>query len=184
MIGLLFIGAIAIWAVVALALGSKIPLWLGLKQHRVALGFAFALLLFVAPVADEIIAWPQMQLLCSNLQPLSLAEGMDEKRAYGRTVYYRDSYEPVQIFPRSVRLERHEGAYFDTNTHEKILSYHGYTPRHGFLSIPNGSSGGTMTAILKGCSGMKADSTGYSIEKYGADGFPIRFAKLNLKNTH
>ena len=183
MIGLMFLFVFALWALIALALGRKIPRWLGITRHRTALGFVFALLVFVTPVADEIIAWPQMRALCRNLPPLGLASGMTDQKANGRTVYYQDINTPISIFPSSVHVVRHDGIYFDATSHEPILSYHGYTPRTAFLSVPNGSSGGTMTLILRGCSGMKSDANGYVIEKYDSTGLPVRFGHLNLINA-
>jgi hypothetical protein len=182
MIGILFLFVIGLWIVISITLGIKIPLWLGLKRDRQVLMLApvFALLVFVAPVADEIIAYPQMMALCSNLPPLGLAEGMDEKKAYGRAVYYQDISTPIQVFPSSVHIDRHDAVYFDAKSHEKILSYHGYTPKKAFLAVSNGSSGGTMTLILQSCSGMKADANGYALEKYDANGLPVRFSHLKL----
>ncbi|WP_460488827.1 hypothetical protein [Curvibacter fontanus] len=183
MIGILFFGAIAIWAWVALALGSKLPRWLGITRYRTAFGFVFALLVFVTPVADEIIAYPQLKALCSDLPSLDFAEGMNEQKAFGRTVYYRDMYTSISVFPSSVRVDRHDGIYFDARTNEPVLAYHGYTPRKAFLSVPNGSSGGFMTLILRGCSGMKSGADGYVIEKFDSTRLPVRFSNLKLTNT-
>jgi exosortase/archaeosortase len=183
MIGLLFFGAIALWALIALVLGVKLPEWLRIQRYRLACTLVFVVLVFFAPVADEVIAWPQMQVMCRDLQPLSLASGMSEEQAYGRTVSYRDITTPVSIFPSSVNVDRHDGIYFDTKTNEPILAYHGYTPRSAFLAIPNGSSGGSMTLLLQGCSGMKVGADGYTTEKYDSNGLPIRFSHLKLSNA-
>lgn len=183
MIGILFFGAIAVWGLIALALGIKLPKWLRIQRYRPLWAAVFVMLVFFAPVADEIIAYPQLKVLCSNLPPLDFAQGMNEQKAYGRTVYYRDMYTSISVFPSSVRVDRHDGVYFDATTNEPVLAYHGYTPRKALLSVPNGSSGGTMTLILYGCSGMKSGPDGYVIEKFDSTGLPVRFGNLKLTNT-
>jgi hypothetical protein len=182
MMGILFFGVIAVWALIALVLGCNLPQRLRIQRYRPAWAVVFVVLVFFAPVADEIIAYPQMQALCRDLQPLSLASGMSEEKAYGRTVSYRDITTPVSIFPSSVKVDRHDGIYFDLKTNEPILAYHGYTPRSAFLAIPNGSSGGAMTLLLQGCSGMKVGADGYTTEKYDSNGLPIRFSHLKLSS--
>lgn len=182
MSGLLFLIVIGLWLVIAITLGIKIPKWLGMKRdgHALAVAPVVAVLIFVAPVADEIIAWPQIRALCGDLSPLGYASGMDERKAYGRTIYYRDIYTPISVFPSSVHVDRHDGIYFDARSNEPILAYHGYTPRKAFLSVPNGSGGGAMTLILRGCSGMKSGADGYVLEKYDSNGVPARFSHLKL----
>lgn len=66
MIGLLFLGILAAWAWIALTLGKKIPKWLGITRYSKALGVVFSLLVFVAPVADEIIGKYQFNRLCEE----------------------------------------------------------------------------------------------------------------------
>ena len=177
MIGLLFFVVITIWAAVAFALGSKIPLWLGLKQYRVALGSAFALLLFVAPVADEIIAWPQMQALCKKVRLYELAPGMDEKKAFGRTVHYAERTEKFNLWPPTVELLRWDIAFVDAVTKEPVLVATRFEPLRGMLGIPNGSSGGQMTVVLG-----KRDC-GSTVEAYDSKGIPSRFGYLNLASV-
>jgi hypothetical protein len=179
MIGLMFLGALIAWGLFAFWLGKNIPVWFKFKYPNIVT-VVLVPVIFLLPVADEVIAYPQMQALCSNLQPLDYAAGMNAEKAFGRTVYYRDIKTPILLSPSTVKAYRHDGVYFDAKTEEQILSYHGYTPTSSWLAVPNGSSGGEMTLILRNCSGMKTDSKGYAIEKYGADGLPIRFAHLNL----
>lgn len=175
MIGLLFFGAITIWGVVAFALGSKIPQLLGVKRHRTAIGFAFALLLFVAPVADEIIAWPQMQALCASQKPFQLVSGMSIHSAHGRTVEQTLEISELSLWPSSVKATQWDLRYVDVGTKETILEYTRFQPRRGMLGIPNGSSGGQMTALLRNC--IDVD------EPYDSSGLPVRFENLQLKHS-
>lgn len=172
MIGLLFFGAIAIWAVVALALGSKIPQWLGIKRHRIAIGFAFAILLFVAPVADEIIAWPQMQALCKQVNGLRLSPALNETKAYGRSFYYVENNSRLTLLPRSIEIMRRDYAYVDATSKEPILQGVWFEPLRGMLGMPNGSSGGHMTLLLSKCDSIAAN--------YDSQGVPNGLSHLKL----
>lgn len=172
MIGLLFFGAIAVWGVIAIALGSKLPEWLGIKRHRTALGFVFALLVFVAPVADEIIAYPQMQMLCQQVNGLELAPGMDEQKANGRTVYSMGLSTTTALWPSSVKILRRDYAYVDAMTKEPILQGVWFEPLRGMLGVPDGSSGGQMTLLLGKCVSKP--------EVYDNQGVPSRYGHLKL----
>lgn len=66
MIGLLFLGALVLWALISVRLGSAIQGWLRIKWHPVGVGFLFALIVFVAPWADEIIGRWQFAQLCKT----------------------------------------------------------------------------------------------------------------------
>ena len=172
MIGLLFFGAIAVWGVIAIALGSKLPEWLGIKRHRTALGFVFALLVFVAPVADEIIAYPQMQRLCKEAHSFRFVDDMDAQKSYGRSVYYWSRSAPITtIFPSSIKVHGNEYGYFDAQTKEPILYSYSIGVDRGWLGIPAGSSGTAMTALIKGCQDKTGVVNGMSIE-YDASGVP------------
>ena len=153
MIGLIFYGAIALWIFIALYLGRKIPKWFKLKP---AWSWLFVPLVFFMPVMDEVIAWPHMQMLCRNFEGHKFAgykfvEGMNEKSAAGRKVYYTEIITPFEIFPPTVKVNKWVIRYVDAVTQETVFSHTNYQPIHGFLHIPAGSSGGAMTAFLKGC---------------------------------
>ncbi len=163
MIGLLFFGAIALWALVAFYLGRKLPVWFKLKP---AWALLFMPLVFFAPVMDEVIAWPQMQVLCHAYYKQSdydykFAEGVDEKSAAGKTVYYVEKRTNLDIFPPTIVGTRGEYMYVDAATGKPIFLSHGFGVQRGWLGIPAGSSGTAMTAFLKGCS----DYDGIAVEK-------------------
>ncbi len=63
MIALLFYGAIALWALLAIYLGCKFPRWFKLKQAWTLL---FTPLVFFAPVVDEVIGRWQFKQLCEE----------------------------------------------------------------------------------------------------------------------
>ena len=58
--------------VIAIFLGIKLPSWMGLQRYRLLSTAVLVPLMFVAPVADEIIAWPQMQASVFLTEALSV----------------------------------------------------------------------------------------------------------------
>ena len=66
MFGLMLLGIVVVWVLVTIPiarwLGKKLPD----KPWRKAAQIALFPLVFVVPIFDEIIAWPQMQLLCAG----------------------------------------------------------------------------------------------------------------------
>lgn len=111
MIGIVFFGAIGLWMVVAIVLGLQLPIWLKLKPLW---SFLFVPLVLFAPVLDEVIAWPQMKMLCSNVGGYKFASGMDEKSAADRTVKFEIDTVPFSIFPSSFNVDRQKYIYIDS----------------------------------------------------------------------
>lgn len=155
MIGLFFFFAIGLWVWIAVKLGTKIPQWLGVTRYRKVLSVLLISLIFVAPVADEIIAYPQMMALCAARENTHLV--VDEKAAYGRTVYYTQSSAAQTLWPPSVVILRHQSSYVDAVTKQPILVSSWVTPVHGFLDLPAGSSGDKMTLLLRACKTQEND---------------------------
>jgi hypothetical protein len=131
-----------------------------------------ALLVFVAPVADEIIAYPQMKALCKQVNGLTLSPEVDEKKIYGKSFYYTEANNRVSLWPKSVEILRRDYAYVDAMTKEPILQGVWFEPLRGMLGVPNGSSGGQMTVLLDKCESK--------IEVYDSQGVPSRFSHLKL----
>lgn len=177
MIGLLFFGAIALWGVIAIVLGIKLPKWMGIQRYRLLWTVVLVPLVFFAPVADEIIAYPQMQALCASLKPLELAPGMDENGAYGRTVYPTESRTTETLFPSTIKITRFSAAYADATTKEPVLVQSGFEPQRGMLGVPNGSSGGQMTVLLNKC--PRVDLA----DQLDSQNIPIRLSHLKLAVT-
>lgn len=173
MIGLLFLFVFGLWIVISIILSIKIPKWLSITRYRTGLSAVLVMLIFVAPVADEIIAYPQMTALCKQDRVFELAPGMDDKKAYGRTVEQTLEISEEALWPSSVKITRWDLRYIDTKTKEPVLIYTRFQPKRGMLGVPNGSSGGTMAALLKDCTDGN--------EPYDSRGLPTRFTSLNLQ---
>lgn len=172
MIGLFFLFVIGLWVLIAVKLGTKIPKLLGTTRYRTAFSVVLVPLIFVAPVADEIIAYPQMMALCKNSKPYELAPGIDEKHASGRTVYYDDKKALLSLWPSTVKVARTDTYYRDATTKEPVLQSSSFHALQGMLGMPAGSSGDKMAILLGGC--------GSRYEPYDSKGVPTRFSHLNL----
>lgn len=66
MIGLLFLAGISLWLAIAVMLSKKIPVWIGVSKHKTATTVLIFPVLFVLPMADEIIGRWQFSRLCER----------------------------------------------------------------------------------------------------------------------
>jgi hypothetical protein len=149
MIGLLFFGAIALWALIALVLGVKLPEWLRIQRYRLPWTVVCVVLVFFAPVADEIIAWPQLHVMCKSVDTVEF----DPQTAVGQTVSKYSSVISIEtkaLFPGvPVRIEQR--ALVTPVTEVPIVKWGSIEPRAGFLHFPAGSSGDSMPLLLSDC---------------------------------
>lgn len=146
MIGLFFLFAIGFWVVVAVTLGIKIPQWLGVPRYRTVLSVVLVSLIFVAPVADEIIAYPQMMAMCEQVKNYEY----NEREATGKTIskYVSRLYEePIVIFP-GVHVVVSQYAHLEISTSKPVIKWREVETHGGFLGFPAGSSGDKMSLIL------------------------------------
>ena len=172
MIGLFILFVACLWLLLAVIFGFKIPKWLGLTRYRITFSILLSLLILIAPVADEVIAYPQVMALCKNDKLYALAPEMGESKATGRTVYYTEKKEPVKVWPSTVKVSRTDMVYLDAVTKESVLIRQSYRVTEGMLGMPAGSSGDKMAILLGGC--------GSRVEPYSTKGLPSRFSHLNL----
>ena len=168
MSGLFFLLVLALWFLITVWLGTKIPKWFGLTRYRKTVSVLLVLLIFFAPVADEIIAYPQMQAMCrAGRYELAVAEN----EAYGRMIYYTSRTTQDTLWPHTVVIARREVRYIDATTKQPVVIGRGVSPVHGFLSVPGGSSGDKEPLILRNCKGTEA------LDRYG---IPMRFSHLKF----
>jgi hypothetical protein len=174
MIGLMFFGAIALWGLVALGVGLGLSK-LFRESWRGFAAFALIPLVFFAPVADEIIAYPQMKALCEQGSTRLV---MDADLAKGREICYtqRLKIKDVVLLPPSISLNKYEETFIDIHTKKPVLEAFWYEAHAGYLNMPNGSSGGYMPLILGSCS-LKT-----KIPRE-PDGTPTSLKYLNLKKV-
>ena len=166
MIGIFFFGSIALWALIALVLGVKLPEWLRIQRYRLPWTVVCVVLVFFAPVADEIIAWPQLQGLCKDAGRYLFLNGQTEKSVSGRTVKSNSFFKTI-LLSESVRVQMSEDIMTDATTKEDILRSYMIEPKSSFAAFPDGS-GGRVTWLLKSC-GYTGSEQGLANKKYIAD---------------
>ena len=99
MIGLLFLGCLIAWIAIALTLGIKLPKWLGIQRFKPWVSVLLVLFIFFMPVADEIIAWPQMQALCESVKTYRYDKAMATEKTVSKFAYVLSRKEKI-LFPR------------------------------------------------------------------------------------
>ena len=67
MIGLTILFVLALWLVVAVLLSARIPRWLGFKKHQAVASWLLFPLVFVLPIADDLIGMWQFKQLCERI---------------------------------------------------------------------------------------------------------------------
>lgn len=115
---------------------------------------------FLLPIADEIIAYPRYYQMCEGAG-YKFALGMDAKKAFRRPYYAKSEYEVMRLFPNSHLLSPNEDKnsgvvvelkklkIIDTYTGEIILTSDGVKPIHSLFAIP--WEDGRHPWLLHGC---------------------------------
>jgi hypothetical protein len=145
MIGLMFFGAIGLWGVIAIALSLWASKIAGAKWRWLA-ALVLMPLVFFAPVADEIVAYPEVQVLCETAKDYIY----DEQFARGKTIdsfSYILSKETKNIFP-NIKIVLEESAVIEYTTKIPVIRSFEMTSSGGFLKFPAGSSGGRISLLL------------------------------------
>ena len=179
MLGIGLVVVLLVWAVVSLWIGSLLGRWLlcAIKLPRNSenlvwtflLNLVFASLVFVLPIADEIIAYPRLQQLCEGSGKHQFGPGMDERKVLGREVYPLRIEEYIILFPTVHTLTKIElqnraneqkmsgvvviktiDKNIDIKTGELILSIKTVKPISSLFAIPT-ASGNRATWILNEC---------------------------------
>ncbi len=162
MIGIGFFILIFIWGWVALWVGRKLSGFSFFTRLMVnaqtgqptvwdfPVKALLVALVFLLPLADQIIAYPQWQQLCSHTSDFEYGPGMDEKKAFGRRVRTKVEYHKTTIFP-DIKVEYSSDYIFDAKTDELILKKPHYRySANAFFYLP-GSSGDKSAPLLRSC---------------------------------
>ncbi|NOS97616.1 MAG: hypothetical protein HOP25_04010 [Methylotenera sp.] len=143
MIGLGVLLFLCIWGAVALLIASLIGKKLLKRFTKDAEGrttskgvliiLVLSILVFFAPIADEIISYPAYSKMCQDAGKYEFAPNMDEKKVFGREYHIDLEEKRVQIFPTYKELELHKVPHsgvvvdvskrkiIDTNSKELLL---------------------------------------------------------------
>jgi len=129
MIGLLFLGILALWCLFALALSVSVMRRLSRYRVRWLLGLLVFAGLLVLPLADDIAGGREFAALCRAEGPIAI----DRARASGRPVYstlgdYKEV--PGTLLPVHAR----QRDFFDAGTGERLFAYRELTAYGGWLS--------------------------------------------------
>ena len=150
MFGLMLLGIVVVWVLVTIPiarwLGKKLPD----KPWRKAAQVALFPLIFVVPIFDEIIAWPQMKVLCQDGDDYRYSDGMTEENAKNRTVFLqRRDDRQVHLFP-TINVRTYRDVVVDARTGETILEGRVVEPLSSVFAFPD-AGGGRHTWLLRGC---------------------------------
>lgn len=135
-----------------------------------------SVLVFFAPIADEIISYPHYYQICQSAKEYKFAKGMNEKNVFGRKYKILSSTKRIQIFPFYRDLSSHEraesgvvvdvsrGVFVDARTNEVLFYDYFIQPIRSAFAMP--WDGRRIPWLLRGC--------------YPNEGF---IYKLQLKRT-
>lgn len=181
MVGLFILGMMGAWIALAVFLGMKAPQWLNLSsRHQTAARIFLVPLLIFLPIMDEVIAYPQVKLMCKSTHDYKLMPNISRDKAHGKNVYFNIRESKIKnIFPSTIEATLYEGGYFDHETNELILYARSIGVKRGWLGMPAGSSGTKMTILLKGCS--RSTKTKESSKSYTPRRGPALLHELDMK---
>lgn len=150
MFGLMLFGAIIVWITLSVA----VAIWLGNKissrTWRIVTKVLLVPFIFFVPVADEIIAWPEMQSLCEQKKLPVLGANVNEITASARKVQSQIKTEFISL-STGVRVLAKRHDYFDVQAKELVLTeYYELRPIKSWFAYPD-AGGSRHTWILKNC---------------------------------
>ena len=150
---LIVFACVAGWAALAMALSLGCARGVASRPRRVVLRFAIFALVFAAPLADELVAWPQLRELCRGPGRFEYGPGQDAATAFGRTVHYRPRAQETQatLFPGvPVRLTFHD--YVDAASGDLVLRFRSVRPLDSLAALRD-ARGEAHTWVLLECWG-------------------------------
>lgn len=141
MIGLLFLIALVFWLFFAIKISQKVTGWLEMTWGITGVGLLVFPLVFVAPVADELIGRWQFSRLCDREAVTTLAPNWEKvKRAGERAI----PSTPLTGYLIKITSQRAE--YFDIDTGKNFFTNQAFHAYGGLLAYRLGLSLGGSTA--------------------------------------
>lgn len=185
MIGIIFITALVVWALIALGI-SKL-LWVvfrffvdtspktndngsssGQKLRNATLQLILAVIIFFLPITDEIVAYPKYSEMCQEVGKYQFGLNMDAKNAYKREYVMRFKGEKlISLFPKVQELGNDEKPnsasvkqttvhLIDANSNELILESKIVVPVSSQFAIP--WDGRRIPWLLRSCTTNNKES--------------------------
>jgi hypothetical protein len=211
MIGLGVLLFLCIWGAIALLIASLIGKKLLKKFTKDAEGrttskgvliiLVLSILVFFAPIADEIISYPSYYKMCEDGGKYEFAPGMDAKKASEREVFMSETYDYILLFPhfktlltgnvpqqRNVKkdsgviVERATIRYMDATTKELVLTYKWIDPIASFSAI--NWNGKEITWLLRRCDSSRTTEGKLSNDFFRNLNLTISDAPINFNTTN
>ena len=127
MIGLMFMAGIAAWAAVVVYLCKRIPPWLGITRFVKTTRYLLFPILFLLPIADELIGRWQFHRLCEREAVVHLSrDWMSVKAA-------RKYQIPAELSGYVVPVKGSKYEYRDGETGRLFMSYSNFVREGGVL---------------------------------------------------
>lgn len=165
MSGLILLIVLAIWGFASFSLARLIVKPIASSIVKKGVNIALVALIFIAPVADDIVGGVQFRSLCGEGAVIKV----DENKAKGKTVYLEDvTTEMIDGF--IIPIEKQNWSYRDVNNNELLLTWGYYHAQGGWLSRLIGFPQGSPPYTFNGSCYPKEAFGGKSI-----------FDRLNIK---
>ena len=149
MIGLILFAVIAVWISLSLVLANFLGNLLPTQPWKIMAKIFLTPLIFLAPVADELLALPKLRALCEKVKKYEY----DENIARGRTVRSTISVgvqETITLFPDiNILVERFD--HNDIRSNNRVLSWYQITNSGGKLAFPSASGDRNPWILPKKC---------------------------------
>lgn len=135
--GLMLFGAVGIWMALSAAIGIWLGGFLSTWYWQTAARIVLVPLVFFAPVADEIIAWRQMKVLCDKVSQYEYDKKIVNGRTVRRTISV-GSREEITLFP-DIRIVKERFDHTDNMSGERVISWYQITTSGGKAAFPSAS---------------------------------------------
>ncbi len=109
--------------------------------------------LFFLPVADEIIAKPEMDALCKGAGRYEY----DPEKAFGKTVYRAPRTTEYKRLLTGIVITIERGGYVDTDTNRALITYYEVMPSGGIFGFPD-AGGNKHPWLLSECAFAKTEA--------------------------
>lgn len=129
MIGLPLILVFVLWLGLSVFLARKIPVWVGVRHHRVPLSLVLFPVIFVTPVIDEVIGMHQFEQLCNDRAVVHVS--LDAARVRRAKVVSG----PVLEVPNHwIKIQAQEMVYLDVDTGKPFYTYESLITKGGRIA--------------------------------------------------
>lgn len=165
MSGLILLFVLGVWGFASYSLARLIVGSIKISNVRVVAHGVLMVLLFLAPVADDIVGGFQFRALCGEGAIIRV----EENKARGKTVYLEDIVtENIKGF--LIPIKKQIWSYRDINSNESLLVWNYYHAQGGWLSRLIGFPQGSPPYTFNGSC--------YPKDAFGRQNI---FKKLNIK---